>query len=330
MKGSIVLSRILNDYWNLPILFLPGSRIQQAFKPFYQKAIHHPKRFNDEICKAIKCLTSNGVILKSFRKMHREDLFPLWYHCPRCMRRVSTNFSEDQHLVVFGTCPCCKTEYRFDLGPSNFPNLGSISDNISARIVLDNIVEQSALGISGALGYIGSAEHTIITKYVAKCLGITMPPQCLWRPRSVTFGTSECRAVAGKRSTGPRRMEASTPKHTNRCANTLGLVLIGRSSIVYHIVNSGFKVFLDEWLEFLKSGVKLISLNVFKNTVSSFHRTLRKKWFLCQHQCIPEESKSQWTKIARARRGFEKAFSIMLLVTLINGPPLTEGMVAVT
>ena len=74
-----------------------------------------------------------------------------------------------------------------------------------------------------------------------------MFPQCVWRPRTIGFGTSELL------STNFLNGSSSITVDVSRFKRILNDVSNGKSTILYYLVNSGVQLLKDSWMRFLDS-----------------------------------------------------------------------------
>jgi len=268
--NAYVLSSIVNGEWNLPVAFMLGSKIQPLMKNGYEFIISKYPQILSATLDAYDYLRGQGIILKG-KQENLQRTLPIWFVCPNCNERLEACYDgEIDALISYSYCHCCNTEYKFELGTIQQPQLDNMvrSGKITPRIILDNLLDLVSLGVIGGSGYIGQAEHLLITNYVASKLGFVLSPQILYSPKMLYNSLVECRAsiVIKENTLGPLFEKALL---------ALRRIYTGRASFLYYIVNFGFKSLCEMWETIiLEKSVSTLTSPIV--TPHEFHEDLRK------------------------------------------------------
>ncbi len=239
--NAFVLSRVVNVHWDLPIAFILGSDLQPLLRPAYERVLPNSDQLAELALVACDFLTEHNVTLRG-TLAGWKCAFPVWYTCPACLGRLPlTRIAAGARLVVHAICRQCDRRYEFDLGPQTSPSLAPLGIYFSPRILLDNLLDVLALRVVGGAGYIGQAEHLLITRHVARSLGIPMPPECLYTPRGLHSGLTEVGALCSFLADTPAPMTAE------RVIRALEWVYSSRATFLYYVASAGLEGISDTW-----------------------------------------------------------------------------------
>jgi hypothetical protein len=238
--NAFFLSKIVNSFWNLPTAFITGSKIQPLMKNGYEFVLQLNDKINEATLDAQQFFTNQGVILKGNTKDPRNS-FPIWYVCSKCQERLELIKDENSLHKVRASRKDCGCNLEFDFGTVESPNLVQIASNMTPRIILDNLLDVVSLGIVGGSGYIGQAEHLVLTNFVASKLGFVIPPQCLHSPKSIYNSISEYRAAIIAKNNPPKLA-------IDKAISSIKWIHSGRASLVYFLVNFGLENLHTVWL----------------------------------------------------------------------------------
>lgn len=239
--NAFLISKIVNNMWNLPIAFVYGSELQPLMKDGYEQLFDRYDLINSFAKEAKDYFANYGVHLKGITEGNTSK-FLLWYNCPKCFERLELKLTEGQNIFVESTCPDCQSKYKFQLGTRLKPELSAISDRMSARIILDNILDTASLGFVGGSGYIGQADHLVLTNYVAKKLGMSISPQCIFIPNGLYGDIVTCRATNIL-----TEYESNISLLNPSYIKAIRYVFSSKATFLYFVINFGIKKLFDLW-----------------------------------------------------------------------------------
>lgn len=236
--NTFLLSELVNGLWELPIAFARESRLRRSIPKIRNAdSFESVLKAEEEV---VSCLQTYGLSLKY--KVHKSRA-PFWYLCRQCSSRVPLSFGENQNRLE-GVCDSCHVNYEFNIEELNRPS--QTCHRFIPNVLLDDLLDIEELGICGGSSYSGGAEHILVSNGVAKRVGLSPFPQCVWRPRDCSPNTSEFVAAEMLKNANDLKREA--------LADMLKEVHNGRVSMVYYLINGGITAFKDSWLRFLKDG----------------------------------------------------------------------------
>jgi hypothetical protein len=260
--NAFLLSQIVNRYWEMPIVFIIGREIQPLMQNAYEFLIEQWPLISSLVSKAASFFYEQGILIKSSMLNSSLETLPFWITCNShydhevCQQRVRLYASKEKHLIAYGRCERCSTDYKFDLGTYSKVDIEPIvSHGLAPRILMDNLLDAIGLGIAGGVGYLGQAEHMLVTNYVASNMNWEMPPHCLWRPKGFYYGLTECRAINDL-----WKSEISN-EAKERSLAAINWSYTGKASFLYYLANLGFQGLLKMWDDFFRNGEKVYNVN---------------------------------------------------------------------
>ncbi|WP_139203735.1 hypothetical protein [Halorientalis persicus] len=227
--NAIVLSRIVNGWWNLPTLFLPLSECRSLLRPHYQYMLRRWGKIRELAASTIELFEGKGFAFSTNLKA-RLDKVPFWYICPSCQSRNPVN-NKSGNLDIESECCGCGVHLSRSFGTWTAPDLGAELDQITPRTILDDLLDMIGFNIDGGVGYQSSLEHVIIAHSLATQLGWTPPPELYWRPYGYDLTPTEVLA--------DEALKGSTRPHIQNPERALETVFTGRATIGYNILFNG-------------------------------------------------------------------------------------------
>jgi len=268
--NAIFLSVVVNRFWNLPVIFLLGSRIQPYMRRGHEVLLRKYGDIREILYEAYHYFREQGITIKGSPQRMR-DAFPFWFVCPHCHARLEMRREDwnSQKVKVFSHCRKCNLKYEFTLGKPDSPDLSMVLGKVAPRIFLDNLNDFVSLGIVGGSGYIGQAEHLLLTNYVAKRIGYVLSPQILYSPRVLYNGITEIRSF----------LLLEQGEFNDRVLSALRWIYTGRASLLYYLVNFGPKLLYTIWCAALKGKTlpefgKILSCDECDKVLSTLTRKL--------------------------------------------------------
>jgi len=232
--NAFFLSQLVNKAWGFPTLFIRESEIRtHPHSVLTEKFISDLKHAEFQASSEI---SQSGVDLKY--KIHPQR-FPMWYFCDACLERLPLTFADKRPNTIATKCPVCKSEYAYDLRDLRSKKNGCFAPSV----ILEDLLDIIDLSVAGGSLHVGGAEHVILSNCVAKHIHLPVFPQCVWRPRTVGFGTSELLSISF--------MNDANLRDAPRLERILSDVSKGRITILYYLANSGVQLFKDSWMRFL-------------------------------------------------------------------------------
>jgi len=237
--NAFLLSKIVNIHWDQEICFIPGHLVHAINGKSYDWITHQSNEIIQIAQKAISILTKYGYT-PNFRIRNGSDTF-LWYICEKCLQRITIERMSTGQLVANHNCSALGYSHTvsFDANQVEY-----FQHNIYPKVLIDNILDTIALNKVGGTGYIGQADHMLISNYIAANLGLNPPPQIIFAARGLYFGLTELCVSANliKNSKIPTGAEVA-----------LRYSYLGKASIIYHIVCMGMHGIYSTWYDFFKN-----------------------------------------------------------------------------
>lgn len=238
--NAFFTSKVANVLWGLPVLFLPAHELQACFAEAYSYVIE--RRFDlTRIEDEARLYLADKGLLDHVQPRSPEGVLPFWTTCGGCGDRVSPQLQPESMSTLEFMCPSC--------GQRQSQNLTSHLVALSPRIVFDNLLDLVALRVDGGCGYLGQAEHMLVTARVAEELGWRCAPYCLWQAKGIYYGPMEC--AVGERA-GEGRIAWN--KAFRYCNEAFQFSSSGRGSFLYQAIACGAKGFYDLWRSHLAGG----------------------------------------------------------------------------
>jgi len=251
--NAFFLSYIVNIYWELPVAFVFGSKLQSSMLQGYEFLIERWQEILTQAQKSLKYFQDHEVLIKSSIVRASPSVLPIWIACSgkhngaACHRRLPLYVVSDSQLIAYSHCGNCGADYRFDLGTYKKVQLEPLLDyHIAPRILMDNLLDAVSLGITGGVGYAGQAEHMLLTNYIASNIadGWEMPPHILSQPKGFYYGATECRALRIIWDSGADRSKK------DNAIEALRWVYFGKASLLYYLISLGAEGLSDVWNDF--------------------------------------------------------------------------------
>lgn len=237
--NSFFVSKIVNQCWNQRISFVPGHELQTHLAPAKKWIFEHASQIQDQIIQARSEIIQCGY--KCSLNQSQDSETHLWYYCKECQRRFATRTDGNLWLVdseCKNSLDCIKPR------TINKANLSSIGDRLLPKVVADNLIDIISLNKIGGSGYIGQAEHLLISNNVASTLGLQPPPQLIFAPHWQQFGLAELSYYCTK------------PTKDSRlgCAEeAVAYSYQGKASILYYLLSHGIEELRDGWFQYYSS-----------------------------------------------------------------------------
>ena len=256
--NAFFLSRLVNVAWQIPCIFLPGSQLQPTMQHAYEYLLSLYPRISQLAAEGKDLLARLNITAHSINSSPQPSL-PIWLTCSSCTTRVALIIDKGNLGQAYYRCSQCHHSEKFNLGTYSKPDLTPIAHLVSPRILLDNLLDIVALRADGGTGYIGQAEHLLLTSHVAHGLGWELPPHCLWQPKGVYYGSAECRAGLLRASTNALEREV------RRIDAACSWAFSGKASILYYLVNHGATSVLEMWRRHFDNGKDVHHFNDVRN-----------------------------------------------------------------
>ncbi|GAP13225.1 hypothetical protein LARV_00976 [Longilinea arvoryzae] len=247
--NAIFLSKIVNNYWGLPTLFIPGHKLHRVMREAFELCIELLPKINELANEGIKFYTERNIYIKT-KSSNNSNIFPIWYLCQKCNRRVGLFIESNNPLIVKGKCSSCSSIYHIYRPDKTSIDVEKFYESISPRILIDNLLDVIAINTYGSTGYIGQAEHILLTNYVARALGWRIPPQSIWRPYSSNYCSGDISSLV--------IIESNSKKELIERANcATKLSFLSKGSLLYYLVNYGWSDLYDSWKHYFDHGGKV-------------------------------------------------------------------------
>lgn len=177
--NSFFFSLLVNCYWNLPTLFLPGHKALKKAEDHFIFLWDSSRDIYQAKISAAKLMDTYGFQIRD-TLIGSQDQLNFWILC-QCGERLSVNSSDIHYQIITAQCLKCGRAYQYKRNQhSRFRELVR-SGQVLPRIVADDLFDIIAWGFNSGVSYIGSAEHYLFSMIVASELGIRPLPEFLWR-----------------------------------------------------------------------------------------------------------------------------------------------------
>ena len=190
--NSIIMSKIVNNFWNYKTLFVNLSDLSQVFQRGYNFLLCENERYLNSLEKSESYFREHGIYTGVSANLNRHS--PLWLHCD-CGSKASSKISREDNgeILLIGKCISCKKNLSLSIGKN-----GKISipedkiKMVSPRAIPILLLLSRELAISGYISGIGgSIGYTIVGKRVFDELQIKLPPMMLWAGADVFTGIAQ-------------------------------------------------------------------------------------------------------------------------------------------
>lgn len=190
--NSIIMSKIVNNFWNYKTLFVNLSDLSHVFQKGYNFLLAENERYLNSLEKSESYFREHGIYTGVSANLNKHS--PLWLHCD-CGSKASSKISKNDNgeILLIGKCISCKKNLSLSIGKN-----GKISipedkiEMVSPRAIPILLLLSRELAISGYIsGTGGSIGYTIVGKRVFDELQIKLPPMMLWAGVDVFTGIAQ-------------------------------------------------------------------------------------------------------------------------------------------
>jgi len=190
--NSIIMSKIVNNFWNYKTLFVNLSDLSHVFQKGYNFLLAENERYLNSLEKSESYFREHGIYTGVSANLNKHS--PLWLHCD-CGSKASSKISKNDNgeILLIGKCISCKKNLSLSIGKN-----GKISipedkiEMVSPRAIPILLLLSRELAISGYIsGTGGSIGYTIVGKRVFDELQIKLPPMMLWAGADVFTGIAQ-------------------------------------------------------------------------------------------------------------------------------------------
>ncbi|MDH5506171.1 MAG: hypothetical protein OEZ02_02995 [Anaerolineae bacterium] len=253
--NSILISRIINLHWDIPILFISSENTLPLLKEYYEFLLKIFPSLISISNSVVDSFQNKGFEISNNMRLNNHD-FPFWYICQICFSRVALKSNSKRQYFISGDCDTCKKKYILDFGDQSSPNIGDSNGKLVPKVLFDDFVDILGWGVAGGVSYIGGAEHSMVSKICASRMGWPVPPETYWNPRGIYYSATEIWAALN--------IEGKGDKFTGNTHQSLKLILSGKASILYYIINQGMNELLTMWEQHFYNGKRTYDLNLGK------------------------------------------------------------------
>lgn len=194
--NSFMMSHIVNKIFGFDTLFVPLSRLGQAFKKGYNFLIDNAAIYRDALAESEKIFTACG--LKCGVSDNARCHSPLWLHCSTCGSKASSKIIVDENKglrKLGGICMGCKKQLNLFLTSDGKIPEGLV-DHVSPRAVPILALLSRELGVSCyASGIGGSMRYVMDGLTVFSQLDINVPLTLAWSGEDRYLGIAKFTAL---------------------------------------------------------------------------------------------------------------------------------------
>jgi hypothetical protein len=190
--NSIIMSKIVNNFWKYKTLFVNLSDLSRVFQRGYNFLLSENESYLRSLEKSETYFRERGIYTGVSANLNKHS--PLWLHCD-CGSKASAKVStkDNGEIVLIGKCISCKKNLSLSIG-----TIGKVSvpenkiNMVSPRAIPILLLLSRELAISGYIsGTGGSIGYTIVGKRVFDELQIKLPPMMLWAGNDVFTGIAQ-------------------------------------------------------------------------------------------------------------------------------------------
>jgi hypothetical protein len=190
--NSIIMSKIVNNFWKYKTLFVNLSDLSRVFQRGYNFLLSENESYLRSLEKSEAYFRERGIYTGVSANLNKHS--PLWLHCD-CGSKASAKVStkDNGEIVLIGKCISCKKNLSLSIG-----TIGKVSvpenkiNMVSPRAIPILLLLSRELAISGYIsGTGGSIGYTIVGKRVFDELQIKLPPMMLWAGNDVFTGIAQ-------------------------------------------------------------------------------------------------------------------------------------------
>jgi hypothetical protein len=190
--NSIIMSKIVNNFWNYKTLFVNLSDLSRVFQRGYNFLLSENESYLRSLEKSETYFREHGIYTGVSANLNKHS--PLWLHCD-CGSKASAKIStkDNGEIVLIGKCISCKKNLSLSIGTNGKV---SVPDNkinmVSPRAIPILLLLSRELAISGYIsGTGGSIGYTIVGKRVFDELQIKLPTMMLWAGNDIFTGIAQ-------------------------------------------------------------------------------------------------------------------------------------------
>jgi len=261
--NSFFLSKLFNEQWGYPALFVPYSSSIHIFEKEIMTIMRDSDRYVGSYNKHRKEV--NGVIKIDFRSVDINHI-PFWYVC-QCGRKIRLMKHND---LIMGKCGNCGENFESDITNIN-KYCGDLEPTAISRHLISFEGLKPVMYVSGW----GAMPFTLVARGIADDLEMYFPPVIPFRKKERYYGIGQLRAFLELRnrkilfsnlSNRIRSLEINAKrlreqgdirefKDINQEIRDLKAIqntLNCYPSILDYWVNFGLKETRDNWEEFIK------------------------------------------------------------------------------
>jgi hypothetical protein len=247
--NSFFLSKIINNYWKLPTIFFPSSKLLPFLGKYHEFLLSRYTDIRFTCENIVTSLKKQGIIISNSIRMNNTT-FPFWFKCTNCNTRVPMVIRSKSRYDIFGICENCQSKYAFNLGSFENPNTEEVQGNLVPRVIFDILTDIVGWRISGGTGYIGAAESSIVAGICSSRLNWPVPPECLWTPKGIYDSPIE----NNFKSLIKDNIDKSQKEEV------LEMIENGKISILYYIITLGFDELLSMWNSHFNSNKRVYDI----------------------------------------------------------------------
>ena len=233
------LSRLVNNHWKLPTLFLAHT----AASPYLLQAYAQVAASRPMIKNALGRLAElepRIAASKYFATAVSGQASGFWIICEVCGARSNADMSAPG--LACCECGTCGRSICISL-QSSHP--AEAQARVVPRVLSDSLLDSYFWNIAAGTSYVGSTEHVLITLAVARLLNWGTPIDVLWAANGAAAGAPEI----------VRSRKGADHMVTNRALfdAVIKKAEAGRLSIVYDLLYQGYTPTLDMWTHYLRT-----------------------------------------------------------------------------
>jgi hypothetical protein len=226
---ATLLSRIVNLRMGLDTVFLPSTRILMLAQHHIAALIDAREMLIDHHARVSAYLA--GFQGNADRPVAPERELSVWLVCRECHTRSSVNPENLSRGQIIGTCSQCG---RLMVESTRRMRDGRAVDLVVPRVLLDDVLDSVAVGAIGGCGYLGNAQHALMSNGLMVALGLPFS-ESLWSPRGSEPGLTEA------------CLQWPSGSGSEEHSKTLLMLLNGTASVAHNMIDHSLESVTNSW-----------------------------------------------------------------------------------
>jgi hypothetical protein len=227
--NAILMSRYINEFLQLPTIFIPGSAALGTALDHIQYLWSRSHEYH-KACTAVAAELADLGIIVSPGLVPSGDIAPFWMQCQDDRSRVPMTWADESHHRAHGTCARCTRSVEI-----TSKSIGGLLKErhqpaLVPRVVWDDLLDGFAWGHLAGCSYRGGLEHYLFAAAVANRMGLRTLPEFISHQRSMLLPCSEFEETAATLA------KSENSAHLGGPHAALNLMISGKASMMHSML----------------------------------------------------------------------------------------------